>query len=107
MSSAGATRTSGRRRDWVMVARQATLFSSPPRGEEGERKHRRRWPRRSLNLLLVGLEDVVEVGGDREGLALLGEVLGRDVDEEPLPGLVVELGLDRVGIDAGIPIEAL
>src|SRR5260370_17134672 len=76
---------------------------SPARRERGSS----RISPASIHLLVVRLLDVVEIGGDREALALARELVGGDVDEELVPPRLVEIGLDRVGVDAGIPIELL
>src|SRR6266568_5402132 len=59
------------------------------------------------DLLLVGFEDVVEVGRDWERLTLARKLLRRDVGEELLPRRLVELALKVLGVDARIPVEAL
>src|SRR5271165_273384 len=64
-------------------------------------------PRSSLYFALVAFEDVVEIGGDRKRFALGRQVRGGHVDEQLVPGGVVELRLDRRGVDPGIPVEAL
>src|SRR5918996_4359704 len=60
-----------------------------------------------LDVALVGLEDVVEIGANRERLALARKLLGRDVGEQLVPGRLVDRRLDVLGIDAGIPVEGL
>ena len=46
------------------------------------------------DLALVAFEDVVEVGRERERLALLAQIVRRDVGEELLPGRLVELAFE-------------
>src|SRR6516164_11370777 len=60
-----------------------------------------------LHFALVALQDVVEVRGDREGLAFNREVLGCDVDKELAPARLVELRPDCGRVDARVPVEAL
>src|ERR671921_85301 len=44
---------------------------------------------------------------DGERLAVLGERVRRDVGEELVPGGLVELAFQVLGVDARIPVEAL
>src|SRR5687768_1812714 len=99
MMSAGATKSGPRR--------PRSCIQSVIRGRSPNQLVLR--PRTGLvqNFLLVALEDVVEVLLDREDLALGGELLRRHVDEELVPGLVVELRLDVLGVDPRIPVELL
>src|SRR3954453_9545406 len=46
-------------------------------------------------------------GRQGERLALVAQVLRRHVREQPAPGLRVELGLDVLRVDAGVPVEPL
>ena len=50
--------------------------------------------RRLLNFALVAFQDVVEIGGDREGFAFGREILGGHIDKELAPARLVELRLD-------------
>src|SRR6478752_83702 len=59
------------------------------------------------DLLLVTLENVVEIGRDRKGLSVFGEVGRRDVGEQLVPGRLVELAFEVLGVDARIPVELL
>src|SRR3954464_11178786 len=54
------------------------------------------------DLLFVALEDVVEIGRDREGFCVLGQVGRGDVGEELVPGRLVELAFEVLGVDARI-----
>src|SRR5262249_54099407 len=62
--------------------------------------------RRLLNFALVAFQDVVEIGGDREGFAFGSEILRRHVDKELVPALLVKLGPDRRCVDPRVPVEA-
>src|SRR5258708_17562574 len=59
------------------------------------------------HFLLVQFEDVVEVGRDRERLALAGKLVRRNVGEELVLGRPIQFSFEVLGVDSRIPVEAL
>src|SRR3546814_2745314 len=82
------------------ASREGGGRQAPPSavGEEGEEL---------LDVLLVAGEDGVEVVDQREALAVGGEILRRDLGEQLVPGLLGDVTLQVLRIDAGVPVEAL